>query len=111
MAPDMVDWGRDHWSTFGYLAITISNGKQIHPRHLRLDGETYPTRLTEGRTLPGHSDRDCLDDFVTHGLAVKEGKYSFRLTDRGWEIAKRLFQWKSQKKSFGLFSLDPNNLK
>lgn len=74
----MERWGKDHWSTFGYVetrcvdhdGMLAGNGS-IDP-HLRgHDGPSagwdYPTRLPDGE-LVGHDDIDCIVDAMIAGL-------------------------------------------
>ena len=79
-------WGKDHWSTLGYLETrVVDHGGKIvnrnmrcHPRlHRELvgigfgseiqDGSAYPTRLKEG-VVEKHDDWSCLEDMVAAGL-------------------------------------------
>lgn len=67
-------WGKDHWSTLGYVECRIvDNGGFLDPRHLRRDGNAYPTRL-RGAEMPGHTDLDCIADIERHGLLTYKRK-------------------------------------
>jgi hypothetical protein len=65
----LVEWGKDHWSLLAYVETrVVDHHGYLDSRHLRKEGDTYPTRLREGATEPGHSDLDCLADLVAEGL-------------------------------------------
>lgn len=88
----MSKWGRDHWSTLGYLETRIVDHKgRISHDHMRChagrhpfmlrakrrsnllgggDGSAYPTRLRDSETLPHHDDYDCIDDMIAAGLVT-----------------------------------------
>lgn len=61
-------WHRDHWSTLAYAFTCLGRGGVLDNRRLRLDGDTYPTKLRDGTTLPGHTDLDCLQDAEDVGI-------------------------------------------
>lgn len=87
----MKDWGRDHWSTLGYLEVRIVDhrGKIAHD-HMRCHshhpamlaakrrgqmfgtgaGDRYPTRLKGGVEREHHDDYDCIDDMIAEGLVA-----------------------------------------
>lgn len=92
----MGKWGKDHWSTLGYVeAVSVENAGfqvgqdprmktnrrhsrvlQTCPRPRRTAGFTlgvvmapeHATRLKDGTQVDGHDDWACLQDFVGEGL-------------------------------------------
>lgn len=92
----MGQWGKDHWSTLGYVeAVSVENAGfqvgqdprmktnrrhsrvlQACPRPRRTAGFTlgvvmapeHATRLKDGSQVDGHDDWACLQDFVGEGL-------------------------------------------
>ena len=107
------DFGKDHWSTFGYIEIrVVDHDGRVVNEHLRCinkrhpffahrggDATNYPTELRGGRKLSGHDDWDCLEDLENAGLLYNVGtgvNPVFRLTDRGREIAGQLRGHKGQ---------------
>lgn len=92
----MGKWGKDHWSTLGYVeAVSVENAGfqvgqdprmktnrrhsrvlQACPRPRRTAGFTlgvvmspeHATRLKDGTQVDGHDDWACLQDFVGEGL-------------------------------------------
>jgi hypothetical protein len=76
----MKEWGKDHWSNLAYIETRIVDHKgYLDSRQLNADGIAYPTRLRrtatgEARQEVGHSDYDCIKDFMATGLlAPAEG--------------------------------------
>lgn len=76
-------WGRDHWTTFAYVAHCIRDQRgylenerlRVNPRlhrafaHRGSFGPTrHPTRLSNGRLIAPHDDVSCVEDFVALGL-------------------------------------------
>jgi len=117
----LADFGRDHWSAFGYIETRIVDHggvpqknqlRCIHKRHPFFahsggDASRYPTRLKGGRTQADHDDWDCLDDLEEAGLLENVGtgvNRVYRLTDLGREVAGRLRGHKGQGGSFSNFS-------
>ena len=69
-------WGKDHWSTFGYLeAVCVDYGGRVDLRRMRThpgrhpqyvaykpmsgepqDGSGFPTMLEDGQEQPDHDD-------------------------------------------------------
>lgn len=110
MSPPRVilqEFGRDHWSVFGYIETRIvdhggvprnAHLRCIHRRHPFFaheggDASREPTRLRAGRQLADHDDWDCLDDLEVAGLLENVGTGVhpvFRLTNYGREIAGKL---------------------
>lgn len=77
-------FGRDHWSTLLYLeTCCVDRRGRIDIRHMRKDGEQYPTRLAKGKLAKGHDDYDCIRDLVAAGYFHSEQE-PYRLTDKGW---------------------------
>lgn len=61
-------WGKDHWSTLVYAETrTVDYDGYLDMRHMRMDGDRYPTILKDGEFL-GHTDLDCLFDAQDLGL-------------------------------------------
>jgi hypothetical protein len=107
-------FGRDHWSTFAYLACTIVGNDGIPDRtKMRCDsarhpflahflpgvGGSPPTRLMNGETLRDHDDWDCADDLCAAGLLLDLGTGAnplFDLTPEGWEALKVLLVHRRQ---------------
>lgn len=103
-------FGRDHWSTFGYLAHcstaregAIDHDKmRTHPKHrqlmsqlqvmMTLAGSEWPkTRLAGGVELDEHDDWDCMYDLIEAGLllAIGSGMHpQVKLTEEGFRILK-----------------------
>jgi hypothetical protein len=103
-------WGRDHWSTYAYLASRILDyrGKlaeeqmrvdpSIHPlrAHRGTTGTVYPTRLKDGSQQIGHDDWSCIDDFEEAGLVNwgGSGLYPiFSFTEKGYQVWFQLYRW------------------
>jgi len=118
----IYDWGRDHWSTFGYIEIRIVDFKGIPDNHhMRCDpklhpllahegssGRTYPTRLREGE-VPNHDDWSCLEDAEAVGLLINTGtslNRVYKLTDEGHHVAAALRRHKANGGSFATFTLE-----
>lgn len=89
----MERWGKDHWSALAYIETRVTDhGGRLDHRHMRDDGEAYPTRLANGE-LRGHDDYECLNDMEVAGLVVARDTGTFpvaSLTALGWAIAGRL---------------------
>jgi predicted transcriptional regulator len=103
-------FGRDHWSTFAYLAHCATaregepdrNKMRTHPknRHLMsqiqammtLSGvEWSKTRLAGGVEIDEHDDYDCMYDLIDAGLFLSVGSGAHplvKLTDEGFRILK-----------------------
>ena len=95
-------FGRDHWSTFAYIATRVVNHDGYPKReHMRTDPKRhpglahrgshfcpgpYPTMLRGGVQLDDH---DCADDLEAAGLIVHIGTGihpRWKLTERGWIV-------------------------
>lgn len=64
-------WGSDHESTLLYAetrAVDHQGWLPVGDKHMRGDGRTYPTRLSDGTMIVGHSDWECLDDAEAAGF-------------------------------------------
>jgi hypothetical protein len=119
-------FGKDHWSTFGYLCCIITSDKGVPDmRRLRIDcsrhpgfkgpmmrgfadGKGYPTI---GRILPSgekdmienHDDIDCIKDLVAAGLVEWKGTGVtpvFALTKLGWKVNREMTEWKAEDRRF-----------
>ena len=75
---EMSRWGKDHWSTFAFVARCCADGGARgfdipHRRpafaHIRWD-QNVPTILRGGEKLYDHDDWDCLDDAQAAGLLL-----------------------------------------
>ena len=57
----MDRWGKDHWSTFMYVETRcVDHGGKLNHSHMREDGIQHPTCLSNGDTIPYHSDWNCV---------------------------------------------------
>lgn len=126
----LSDFGRDHWSTFGYIECRCVDDKGIpNMTHMRSNPARHPglsprgqgfggwkpeysTRL-KGHTaespklVHGHDDWDCADDLEAAGLIEIKGSGInpvWKLTDRGLRIAARLRMHKGDGGSFSTFT-------
>jgi hypothetical protein len=120
--PTIVDFGSDHWSTFGYIEVRIvDHGGHPQREHMRCidarrpfqahghDASDTPTRLKGEATLPNHDDWDCLDDLEREGLLTSLGTAVhplYALTPRGEKVAAQLRQHKGRGGSFATFTPD-----
>lgn len=118
----IVNWGKDHWSTFAYAetlavdheGIIIPEAQRMRTNHKThpffrnpMDGSEYPTVLRNGNILRGHDDWDCLDDAVKNGLLIDVGSglnRSFKLTKRGRAVSNLLREYKSNSGKLKDFS-------
>jgi len=108
-------WDQDHKSTMLYLeARVVDHGGVISeddPR-MRIDARRYPTRLSDGSVVYGHTDYDCLADAVRAGFVLRgrarlwpedsaegRGQVCFRLTDDGWAYAHALRRTRAHSRS------------
>ena len=99
----MDDWGKDHWSTFAYAATRcVDNCGALNRNHLRMDGDSYPTRLKSGKTVDGHNDTDCVRDCQEEGLLTYNPPMVV-LTDKGWDAWLQLQKHKAKGGQFGSF--------
>jgi hypothetical protein len=126
--PTLADFGRDHWSTFGYLLTLGPEGvpdrhrmrcdparhpflAHIDPFGQVLDGRPFPTRLSGGRELVHHDDWDCCDDLERAGLIEMIGTGAHprvQFTEHGHRVARQLAMHKMMRGgSFGTFQVEP----
>jgi hypothetical protein len=116
-------FGKDHWSTFGYLAHCAIDGigGRLDIRKMRCDpnrhpllahegasyGGPYPTRLKGGDVLHDHDDWDCADDLAAIGLLENVGTSMnplIKLTALGHEVWKQLGAYKQEGGNFTTFT-------
>lgn len=95
-------WGKDHRSTLLYAETrAVDYGGVIDRRHMREDGDRYPSYLANGTQLKGHTDDDCLRDAEHAGLLVyANGTVEF--TDAGWEFVGKLRREKAERTYKGI---------
>ncbi len=125
----MSKFGKDHWSTFGYIECRIVDHGGIPDRnHMRCDPERhpglagsranysgerkkYPTRLAgDNEFLPDHDDWDCAYDLEAVGLLEDLGtgvNPVFQLTELGHTVAAALRKHKAEGKMFATFKYPP----
>lgn len=126
-------WGKDHWSTLGYLETRavdhkgkiINRNMRCHPRLHRefigisfgpeiQDGSAYPTRLKDG-VAENHDDWSCVEDMVAAGLirayfrVVSDAAFGgsearIVFTELGLKYAAELRTHKARGGAFGTFS-------
>lgn len=110
-------WGKEHWSTFGYIETRIVDHEGVPSRgHMRCDRDLHPaldhgggmapTRLFDGSTIPLHDDWSCLDDAEAAGFLTNVGTglhRVYRLTDLGREVANALRAHKAAGGTFSTF--------
>lgn len=106
----VADWGRDHWTTFAYLAHVIVNeqgqpnilkmrcDRDLHPvlagSHVMRSQKKYPTQLRRNpdgtrRLQEDHDDWSCCEDFAEVGLVEEIGTGThpvYRFTELGWKL-------------------------
>lgn len=116
MPVEIGDFGKDHWSLFGYIETVCVDhqgmpdlwrmrcNEEAHPGLVGLSfGKVYATR-TRTREIPGHDDWDCADDLEAVGLILVEGtgiNPIFRMTELGSRVAGEL---RAHKASGGVFA-------
>jgi len=111
-------FGKDHWSTFIYIETRAVDHKgKLDNSHMRTDvdrhpmllgdsqkrfgvcgDKKYPTCLKGGVDLEDHDDWDCIADLIAAGLIVDhitDVDLTYRLTEKGWQIASQLRQHKA----------------
>lgn len=115
------EWGKDHWSTFGYIETRIVDHKGVPAQgHMRCDedlhpqfahsgsfGRKHPTRLKGGKLQHDHDDWSCLDDAEEAGLLENTGTGMHRvytLTKKGQKIANQLRTHKASGGQFATFT-------
>lgn len=127
MAIPISRWGKDHWSTFAFVAhwcveygargFDISSRRhrrqmrvdaELHPHLAHIDGECPATRLAGGEEVSEHDDYTCIDDMEAAGLVRWEGT-GFHpiifMTSAGLEVAAALNAHKTRGGSFATFHL------
>ena len=104
-------FGKDHWSTLGYLECrAVDNKGIIDNRHMRgMYGNDvgYPTRLAGGVTLSDHSDFDCMEDLEEAGLLQNKGSGLnplIKMTAKGSLVSAAIRAHKADGGSFGTFT-------
>lgn len=128
------EFGRDHWSTFGYIECRCVDHKGVPDRdHMRCNPEQHPglvnrvdrwdpkygTRLkgygkAEGEAkqalqLEWHDDWHCAEDLEQAGLLITGGTGIhplFSLTDVGQKVAAQLREHKARGGTFSNFEPD-----
>lgn len=122
-------WGKDHWSTLGYIETKLVEGPckvsfdarmRQNRRHYRVlmearhhDGvpmsPQYGSRLNDGTYLPWHDDWCCVQDMIAAGL-FKDGKwgkgFSLKLTDEGHIATAALRKHKIEGGGFSTFNIN-----
>jgi hypothetical protein len=119
------EFGRDHWSTFGYLEVrVVDHGGVVDRRHMRChhgrhpqfaheggDAVDTPTRLRGGFRIYHHDDWDCLEDLEAAGLLESGGTGLhpvYSLTDLGREVVGKLRAHKARGGTWDEFSWRPS---
>jgi hypothetical protein len=117
-------FGKDHWSTFGYIhSVVVGQGGVPDRDRMRVDADLhpglvgpqqamvtwkrkYPTRLKGGVEKRNHDDWSAAEDLVVAGLIEWRGTGIdpvFKLTDLGWEIGRQLSDYKQAGGNFAAF--------
>ena len=104
-------FGKDHWSTLGYLECHAIDNKGVidhnHMRGMYGNDVGYPTRLASGVTLPNHSDFDCMEDLESAGLLQNKGSGInplIKMTAKGSLVCAAIRAHKADGGSFGNFT-------
>lgn len=124
-AVPIEQWGKDHWSTFAYIACVVTGrkgepdkdrmrtDKDLHPglvgRHVAFldSSKKYPTILKGGVELANHDDWSCAEDLESSGLIEWKGtgiQPVFELTEFGWIVFKELTDFKNHGGTFSTYS-------
>ncbi len=120
----MEKWGKDHWSTLGYIETRCVDHKGVPAlEHMRTDPDRHPglvaysynmptekspTRLKGDATKENHDDWDCADDMIAEGLLKWQGtgiNPVFVLTKRGRQVAAKLRAHKVNGGNFAGFEV------
>lgn len=102
----MEMWGKDHRSTIIYAETrAVDYGGVLDRRHLRQDGDAYPSYLTNGTQLKGHTDDDCLRDAEHAGL-LHFANNAVEFTDAGWKYVNKLRREKAERSFKGIKMAD-----
>lgn len=121
----MARWGKDHWSTFGYIETRIvDHGGAPDRDHMRTDVDRHPhlvgrrierdglsptkhpTMLRDNELANDHDDWDCADDAVVYGLLEDIGtglNRAWKLTPYGVTVASALRAHKAGGGQFATF--------
>lgn len=119
----VAQFGKDHWSLFGYIETRIVDCRgAVDARHMRTDPDLhpglavngdganytqkYPTKLARSEELADHDDWDCADDLVEAGLLDDTGtgiNRRYALTPLGKKVASALRYHKGRGGSFATF--------
>lgn len=95
-------WGRDHESTMLYAESRAVDARgKLKASSMRVSFE-YPTRLSDGSTVQGHTDYACLLDAQAVGLlsqVPEEGDQETPVvfTDAGWAYAHGLRRARAER--------------
>ena len=123
-------WGRDHWSLLAYIETVVvdcarmtiyRNPRMRHNRrHFRVMpcgkdsiqavvmGSDHGTRLNDGSYVPSHDDWNCVQDMAEAGMLscgvdqIEPGN-TFRLSDKGLDLAGQIRRHKANGKPFSTF--------
>lgn len=120
-------WGKDHWSTYGYIGYIIVHARGIpqkermrtdpdlHPGLLgatqardNFGSKKYPTRLKGGIEVEDHDDWSCVEDAVALGLIEWNGTGMhpmFAFTPAGWKLHEKLEKYVASQKP--MMQFDP----
>lgn len=96
----MKEWGKDHWSLFGYILTRhLDYQGKLDRRHLSNPSKEYPTRLkgySEDKTkcILGYGDEHILKDFIKEGLIELKEPFETNITDKGYKIIVQLIKHK-----------------
>lgn len=116
------DFGKDHWSVFGYVAAIFHGNEGIPDRQrMRCNPQrnpglafpqhqgwkdSYSSRLRDRNGPAGHDDWDCVADLEIAGLVRWGGTGidpSLSLTERGVLVAAELARHKQEGGNFASF--------
>jgi hypothetical protein len=121
-------WGKDHWSTIGYLGTLATDHKGVatpditrmrtnqetHPNIGNpMDGGKYPTKLKKDGFVSGHDGWDCIEDAIREGLLIDMGEAhrQYRFTDYGIKVFNALIKYKIAGSTFQSFVIPENIVK
>lgn len=127
-------FGKDHWSTLAYIETRIVDHREFRIKgdpcmrtckrcwriaqsasakekqfdRVKIDGgNSYPTRLRDGRLADRHCDWDCLQDLVAAGILATRGEPGIgkkvTITTRGFIITGALRAHKASGGNFAGF--------
>lgn len=73
----IYDWGRDHWSTFGYIEIRIVDFKGIPDNHhMRCDPKLHPLLAHDSIAVKDYPDGVTDDRKCPHCNSITTVKWS-----------------------------------